>query len=59
MLTTELYSLNLTALAHEITGRIVTAAEVASVVTFLASPKSVAVNGEVVCCTSGPGAIHY
>ena len=40
-------------------GRLVDAAEVASVVTFLASPKSVAVNGEVVCCTTAPGPIYY
>jgi NAD(P)-dependent dehydrogenase (short-subunit alcohol dehydrogenase family) len=40
-------------------GRLIDAAEVALVVTFLASPKSVAVNGEVIACTNAPGPIHY
>lgn len=41
-------------------GRLVTAEEVAHVITFLASPLSVAVNGDVIAVGGGsPGAIHY
>ena len=41
-------------------GRPLTAAEVADVVTFLASPRSVAVNGDAIACGGGqPGAIFY
>lgn len=41
-------------------GRLVTAAEVADVVTFLASPRSVAINGDVVAAGGGvPGVVHY
>ena len=41
-------------------GRIVTAAEVADVVVFLASPRSVAINGDAIAAGGGtPGAIHY
>lgn len=41
-------------------GRIVTAAEVADVVAFLASPRSVAINGDAIAAGGGtPGAIHY
>lgn len=41
-------------------GRIVTAAEIADVVAFLASPRSVAVNGDAVAVGGGTrGAIHY
>jgi NAD(P)-dependent dehydrogenase (short-subunit alcohol dehydrogenase family) len=41
-------------------GRIVTAAEVADVVAFLASPRSVAVNGDAIAAGGGTlGAIHY
>jgi NAD(P)-dependent dehydrogenase (short-subunit alcohol dehydrogenase family) len=41
-------------------GRIVTAAEVADVVTFLASPRSVAINGDAIAVGGGArGAIHY
>ncbi len=41
-------------------GRLVTAAEVADVVTFLASPRSVAINGDAVVAGGGArGAIHY
>ncbi|HEX3946166.1 MAG TPA: short-chain dehydrogenase, partial [Acidimicrobiales bacterium] len=41
-------------------GRMVDAAEVAWVVTFLASPRSVAVNGDAVACGGGAlGPIHY
>jgi NAD(P)-dependent dehydrogenase (short-subunit alcohol dehydrogenase family) len=40
--------------------RFVTATEVADVVAFLASPRSVAVNGDAVAAGGGtPGAIHY
>ena len=41
-------------------GRLVTAEEVAAVVTFLASPKSVALNGDAVVASGGArGSIHY
>jgi len=41
-------------------GRIVTAAEVAAVVAFLASPKSVAINGDSISAGGGAaGPIHY
>ncbi|MDX6212334.1 MAG: hypothetical protein QOF82_1421 [Frankiales bacterium] len=41
-------------------GRMVTAAEVAAVVAFLASPRSVAINGDAIAVGGGaPGAIHY
>jgi NAD(P)-dependent dehydrogenase (short-subunit alcohol dehydrogenase family) len=41
-------------------GRIVDAAEVATVITFLASPLSIAINGDAIACGGGsPGAIHY
>jgi NAD(P)-dependent dehydrogenase (short-subunit alcohol dehydrogenase family) len=41
-------------------GRIVTAAEIADVVAFLASPRSVAINGDAIAAGGGtPGAIHY
>jgi NAD(P)-dependent dehydrogenase (short-subunit alcohol dehydrogenase family) len=40
--------------------RLVTAEEVAAVVAFLASPRSVAINGDAVVAGGGaPGAIHY
>ncbi|HEY5352206.1 MAG TPA: SDR family oxidoreductase [Streptosporangiaceae bacterium] len=40
--------------------RIITAAEVADVVAFLASPRSVAINGDAIVAGGGaPGAIHY
>ena len=40
--------------------KIVTAAEVADVVAFLASPRSVAINGDAIATGGGtPGAIHY
>ncbi|HEX5279932.1 MAG TPA: SDR family oxidoreductase [Micropepsaceae bacterium] len=40
--------------------RIVTAEEVADVVAFLASPRSVAINGDAIAAGGGtPGAIHY
>ena len=42
------------------TRRLVDASEVAAVVTFLASPRSVAINGDAIACGGGaPGAIHY
>ena len=41
-------------------GRMVTAAEVAAIVTFLASPLSVAINGDVIACGGGvKGPIYY
>jgi NAD(P)-dependent dehydrogenase (short-subunit alcohol dehydrogenase family) len=41
-------------------GRLVDAAEVANVVAFLASPKSVAINGDAIAAGGGAkGAIHY
>ena len=41
-------------------GRIVDAEEVAAVVAFLASPKSVAINGDAIAAGGGsPRAIHY
>jgi NAD(P)-dependent dehydrogenase (short-subunit alcohol dehydrogenase family) len=41
-------------------GRFVTAAEVADVIAFLCSPRSVAVNGEAIAASGGArGAIHY
>lgn len=41
-------------------GRIIDASEVASVVTFLASPRSVAINGDAIAVGGGtPGSIHY
>jgi NAD(P)-dependent dehydrogenase (short-subunit alcohol dehydrogenase family) len=41
-------------------GRIVDATEVADIVAFLASPRSVAINGDAIACGGGgKGAIHY
>jgi NAD(P)-dependent dehydrogenase (short-subunit alcohol dehydrogenase family) len=41
-------------------GRLVDAAEVATVIAFLASPLSVSINGEAIACGGGaPGVIHY
>ena len=41
-------------------GRMVTAAEIGDVVTFLASPRSVAINGDAIAVGGGArGAIHY
>jgi NAD(P)-dependent dehydrogenase (short-subunit alcohol dehydrogenase family) len=41
-------------------GRIVEADEVADIVAFLASPRSVAITGDAIACGGGqPGAIHY
>jgi NAD(P)-dependent dehydrogenase (short-subunit alcohol dehydrogenase family) len=41
-------------------GRMVTAAEVADVVAFLASPRSVAINGDAIAAGGGARhAIHY
>ena len=41
-------------------GRMVDAAEVADIVAFLASPRSVAINGDAIACGGGiKGAIHY
>jgi len=41
-------------------GRIIDAAEVADIVAFLASPRSIAINGDAIACGGGAkGAIHY
>ena len=41
-------------------GRLVDAAEIADIVAFLASPRSVAINGDAIACGGGTrGAIHY
>lgn len=46
--------------SHNVLGRLITADEIAHVCAFLASPKSVAINGETVGAGGGtPGAIHY
>jgi NAD(P)-dependent dehydrogenase (short-subunit alcohol dehydrogenase family) len=46
--------------AHVTVGRIIDAAEVADVVAFLASPRSVAINGDAIACGGGTkGPIHY
>jgi NAD(P)-dependent dehydrogenase (short-subunit alcohol dehydrogenase family) len=46
--------------ANVTVGRIIDAAEVADVVAFLASPRSVSINGDAVACGGGAkGAIHY
>lgn len=48
------------AATRNILGRIVDAAEVASVAVFLASPVSVAINGDAICVAGGsPGLIYY
>jgi NAD(P)-dependent dehydrogenase (short-subunit alcohol dehydrogenase family) len=50
-----------TRLAANLTvGRIIDAAEVADIVAFLASPRSIAINGDAIACGGGTkGAIHY
>lgn len=46
--------------ANTTVGRIIDAADVADVVAFLASPRSVAIDGDAVACGGGvKGAIHY
>lgn len=46
--------------AANLTRRLITAEDIAHVVAFLASPKSVAINGDVVAAGGGaPGSIHY
>jgi NAD(P)-dependent dehydrogenase (short-subunit alcohol dehydrogenase family) len=46
--------------AASLSGRLIDAAEVAAVVAFLASPVSVAINGESIACGGGtPGVIRY
>ena len=41
-------------------GRMTTAEEVADVIVFLCSPRSVAVNGDAVAAGGGsPGSVHY
>lgn len=48
------------AVANVSIGRLVDAAEIADLVAFLASPRSVAVNGDAIACGGGAkGAIHY
>ncbi|MBZ9648460.1 SDR family oxidoreductase [Sphingobium sp. 3R8] len=45
---------------HSLIGRIIEAEEVADVVAFLASPRSVAINGDAIAAGGGTrGAIHY
>ena len=45
---------------HSLIGRIVEAEEIADIVTFLASPRSVAINGDAIAAAGGvPRAIHY
>jgi NAD(P)-dependent dehydrogenase (short-subunit alcohol dehydrogenase family) len=45
---------------HSLIGRIVEAEEIAAIATFLASPLSAAINGEVIAAGGGtPGPIHY
>lgn len=46
--------------SHNLLGRLVDAADVAHVITFLASPRSVAINGDAVAVGGGVrGSIHY
>ena len=46
--------------ANVTVGRIIDAAEVADIVAFLASPRSVAINGDAIACGGGTrGGIHY
>ena len=46
--------------ANILIGRMVDAGEVADIVAFLASPRSVAINGDAIAAGGGaPGAIHY
>ena len=41
-------------------GRVIDASEVASVITFLASPRSISITGDAIACGGGqPGAIYY
>jgi NAD(P)-dependent dehydrogenase (short-subunit alcohol dehydrogenase family) len=47
-------------LTHSSIGRMVESEEVAAVIAFLASPRSVAIQGDAVVCGGGyPGPIHY
>ncbi len=46
--------------AANLVGRLITAEEIGDVVAFLASPKSVAINGDAIAAAGGaPGAIYY
>jgi enoyl-[acyl-carrier-protein] reductase (NADH) len=46
--------------SSNLTGTLITAEDVAHVIAFLASPKSRAINGDVIAAGGGiPGAIHY
>jgi NAD(P)-dependent dehydrogenase (short-subunit alcohol dehydrogenase family) len=45
---------------HSLVGRIIAAEEVADIVTFLASPRSIAINGDAIAAGGGsPRVIHY
>jgi NAD(P)-dependent dehydrogenase (short-subunit alcohol dehydrogenase family) len=47
-------------MVHNLAGRLIDAREIAYVVTFLASPKAIAINGDVIAAGGGaPGTIHY
>jgi NAD(P)-dependent dehydrogenase (short-subunit alcohol dehydrogenase family) len=47
-------------MVNNLVGRWIDATDIANVVTFLASPKSVAINGDVIAAGGGtPGTIHY
>jgi enoyl-[acyl-carrier-protein] reductase (NADH) len=46
--------------SQNLLGRVIEAVDVARAITFLASPMSVAINGDAVAVGGGvPGAIHY
>jgi len=46
--------------AHNLVGRVIDATEVAHVVAFLAPPRAIAINGDVVAVGGGTaGVIHY
>jgi NAD(P)-dependent dehydrogenase (short-subunit alcohol dehydrogenase family) len=46
--------------ANVLVGRLVDASEIAYIVAFLASPKSIAINGDAIACGGGVrGSIHY
>jgi NAD(P)-dependent dehydrogenase (short-subunit alcohol dehydrogenase family) len=47
-------------MVNNLVGRLIDARDIAHVVTFLASPKAVAINGDVIAAGGGvPGTIHY
>ena len=46
--------------ARNLTRKLITAEDIANVVVFLASPRAVALNGDVIAAGGGsPGSIHY